>query len=80
MGIKCVPLLADIFLYSNEAEVIQSVLSAGKKRLESQFNFIYRYIDDVLSIHNPDFESYFVQMYPPELEIKDTMESNTSAS
>ena len=39
-----------------------------------------RYIDDVLSINKPDFENYLGQMYPPELEIKDTTESNTSAS
>ena len=38
----------------------------------------YRYIDDELSINNPDFEKY--QMYPPELEIKDMTESNLSAS
>ena len=80
MGTNCAPLLADIFLYSYEAEFIQSLLSAGKKRLASQFNFTYRYIDDVLSINNPDFENYLGQMYPPELEIKDTTESNTSAS
>ena len=47
MGINCAPLLANIFLYSYEAEFIQSLLSAGKKRLASQFNFTYRYIDDV---------------------------------
>ena len=56
------------------------MLSTGRKRLASQFNFTYRYIDDVLSINNPDFENYLGQMYPPELEIKDTTESNTSAS
>ena len=65
MGTNCAPLLADIFLYSYEAEFIQSLLSAGKKRLASQFNFTYRYIDDVLSINNPDFENYLGQMYPP---------------
>ena len=80
MGTNCAPLLADIFLYSYEAEFIQSLLSAGKKRLASQFNFTYRYIDDVLSINNSDFENYLGQMYPPELAIKDTTESNTSAS
>ena len=80
LGTNCAPLLADIFLYSYEAEFIQSLLSAGKKRLASQFNFTYRYIDDVLSINNPDFENYLGQMYPPELEIKDTTENNTSAS
>ena len=80
MGTNCAPLLADIFLYSYEAEFIQSLLSTGKKKLASQFNFTYRYIDDVLSINNPDFDNYLGQMYPAELEIKDTTESNTSAS
>ena len=80
MGTNCAPLLADIFLYSYEAEFIQSLLSTGKKKLTSQFNFKYRYIDDVLSINNPDFEKYLGQIYPAELENKDTLESNTSAS
>ena len=80
MGTNCAPLLADIFLYSYEAEFIQSLLSTSRKRLASQFNLTYRYIDDVLSINNPDFENYLGQMYPPELKIKDTTESDTSAS
>ena len=80
MGTNCAPLLADILLYSYEAEVIQSLLSTARKRLASHLNFTYRYINDVLSINNPDFENYLGQMYPPELEIKDTTESNTSAS
>ena len=80
MGKNCVPLLADTFPYSYEAEFSQSLLSAGKKRLASQFKFTYRYIDDVLSINKPDFENYLGQIYPPKLEIKDTTESNTSAS
>ena len=75
MGTNCVPLLADIFLYSYKAEFIQSLLSTGRKRLTSQFNFTYRYIDNALSIDNPDFENYLGQMYPP-----DTKESDTSAS
>ena len=80
MGTNCAPLLADIFLYSYEADFIQSLLSTGKKHLASQFNLTYRYIDDVLSINNPEFENYLGQMYPVELEIKDTTESTTSAS
>ena len=79
-GHQLCSLLADIFLYSYEAEFVQSLLSAVKKHLASQFNFIYRFIDDVLSINNPDFENYLGQMYPAELEIKDTTESNTYAS
>ena len=70
MGTNCAPLLAEIFLYSYEAEFIQSLFSTGRERLASQFNFTYRYIDDVLSINSPDFENYLGHMYPPELEIK----------
>ena len=70
MGTNRAPLLADIFLYSYEAEFIQSLLSTDRKRLASQFNFIYRYIDDVLSINNPDFENYLGQMYPLNLRSK----------
>ena len=32
------------------------------------------------SINNPDFENFLGQMYPAELNIKDTTESDTSAS
>ena len=56
MGTNCALLLADIFLYLYEADFIQSLLSTGKKKLASQFNFTYRNIDDVLSINNPGFD------------------------
>ena len=76
---QAVPLsLTDIFLYSYEVEFMQSLLSTGRKRLASQFNFTYyRYIDDVLSINNPELKNYLGHMYPLEFEIKDTMGSNT---
>ena len=61
------------------AEFIQSLLSTGRKQLASRFNFTYRYIDDVLSINNSEFENYLGQMYPVELDIKDKTESNISA-
>ena len=80
MGTNCAPLLVDIFLYSYEADFIQSLLSTGREKLASRFNFTYRYIDDVFSINNPEFENYLGQMDPVGLEIKDTTESNTSAS
>ena len=48
--------------------------------MASRFNFTSRYIDDVLSINNPEFENYLGQMYPVELEIKDTAESKASTS
>ena len=80
MGTNCVPLLADIFLYSYKARFIQTLLSTGRKQLAYRFNYICRNIDDVLIINNPEFENYMDKAYPVELEIKDTTGSNTSAS
>ena len=57
---------------------MESLLSTGKKKLASHFNFTYRYINDVLLINNN--KNNLGQMYPAELEIKDTTESYTSAS
>ena len=52
----------------------------GRKQLASRFNYTYtcRHIDDVVSINNP--ENNQGQMYPVELEIKDTTDSNNFAS
>jgi hypothetical protein len=43
------------------------------------FNYTFRYIDGVLSISNHNFHSYVHLIYPDELEIKDTTESDKSA-
>ena len=40
-GYELCPLLADIFLYSYQADFIQSLLSTGKKQLASRFNLTY---------------------------------------
>ena len=74
------PLLADLFLYSYEAEFVQSLLKAGKKYFAQQFNFTYRYIDDVLSRKNTKFAEYLEFFYPYELEIKETTETAASSS
>ena len=55
MGTNCAPLLADLFLYSYEAEFIQTLTKNGDKKLARFFNFTFRYIDDVLSLSNPRF-------------------------
>ena len=40
----------------------------------------YRYIDDILSLNNPNFGDYLEVIYPTELEVKDIRESINSAS
>ena len=64
-------------------EYIDDVLSINNPDFQIFFLecLIYvEYIDGVLSINTPDFHNYLGQMYPAELEINDTTESNTSSS
>jgi type IV secretory pathway VirB6-like protein len=80
MGTNWAPLLADLFLYSYEAEFVQKLLQDNNKKLAVSFNHTFRYIDDVLSINNHNFHNYVHLIYPDELEKKDTTESDKSAS
>ena len=80
MGTNCAPLLADLFLYSYEADFLDGLLKKKEKTLARTFNFSFRYIDDVLSLNNPRFGDFLHLIYPIELEIKDTTDTVKSAS
>ena len=58
MGTKCVPLLAELLLYSYEAGFIQGLLKTNEKKLARSFNFTFRYIDDVFSLINSKFDVF----------------------
>jgi hypothetical protein len=80
MGTNCAPLLADLFLYSYEADFIQGLLKKNEKKLVRSFNFTFHYIDDVLSLNNSRFGDFVGRIYPIELEIKDATDTDRSAS
>ena len=73
MGTNCAPLLADLFLYLYQADFIQGLLKKREKKLSRSFNLTFHYIDDVLG----DFVD---RIYPIELEIRDTTDTDRSAS
>jgi hypothetical protein len=80
MGTNCAPLLADLLLYSFEADFIQGLPKKSKKKLARSFNFTFHYIDDVLSLNNSRFGDFVDRIYPIELEIKHTTDTDRSAS
>jgi hypothetical protein len=80
MSTNCAPLLADLFLYSYEADFIQGLLKKNEKKLVRSFNFTFRYTDDVLSLNNTRFGDFVDRVYPIELEIRDTTDTDRSAS
>jgi hypothetical protein len=56
IGTYCAPLLANLFLYSYEAEFIQKFLYEKKKYLGVAINSSFQYIDDILPINNNQFQ------------------------
>jgi hypothetical protein len=80
MGTNCAPLFTDLFLYSYEEDFIQGLLKKNEKKLPRSFNFTFRYIDDVLLLYNSRFGDFVDSIYPIELEIKDTTDTDRSAS
>ena len=80
MGTNCARLLADLFLYWYETDFIQGLHKKNEKKLARSFNFMFCYIDDVISLNNSRFGDFVDRIYPIELEIKDITDTERSAS
>jgi hypothetical protein len=72
--------LTGISLLQSEAEFVQKLLRDNNKKLTLSFNHAFRYIDDILSINYHSFHNYVHVLYPDELNIKDTTESDKPAA
>ena len=64
MGTNCVPLVAESFLYCYERNFMDSLTMTIKLML-----LRLRYLDALLNIDNPYFQSMVNQIYPPELQL-----------
>ena len=69
----------DVF-FPYEAEFIQVLLKKNEKKLARSFNFTFRYKNDVLSLNNSRFGDFVDRIYPIEFEIKNTTDTDRSAS
>ena len=78
MGTNCAPLLADLFLYSYEADFIQGLLKKSDKKLVRFCNCTFLYIQ-MMSFHQIIL-SLVIFVYPIELEINDTTDTARYAS
>jgi hypothetical protein len=80
MGTNCAPLLADLFLCAYEVNFLQGLLKNKDRKLAQTFNSRFLYIDAILSPNNSRFGDYLHRIYPNELEVKDTTDTQKSAS
>ena len=80
MGTHCYPLLSDLFLHAYKADFLQGLLKNKNGKLTQTFNSSFRYINDVPSLNNSRFGDYLHHIYPNELEVTDTTDTQNSAS
>ena len=69
IGTNIAPLLADLFLHTFEYDFMLNTLKRDMTKA-IQFSNTFRYIDDLLSVKNEEFENYISTIYPSELELK----------
>jgi hypothetical protein len=80
MGTNCASLLADLFLHDYQADFLQGLLKNKERKLSQTFNSSFHYIEDVLSLNSSRFGNYLHLIYPNKLEVKDTADTQRSAS
>ena len=79
MGINCVPLVADLFLFCYERDFMTSLSDVKQAEIIEAFKSTSRYLDDLLNIDNPYFEGMVNRIYPPELQLNKANTSDTEA-
>lgn len=77
MGTNCAPLIADLFLYTFEKEFMRKLQDEKKLDIIQAFNGTSRYLDDILTIDNPFFDSFKNSIYPQELTLNKANTDNS---
>ena len=77
MGTNCAPLVADLFLFCYERDLMLSLSDNNQADIIEDFNSTSRYLDDLLYIDNPYFEQMVGQIYPTELQLNKANSSDT---
>ena len=79
MGTDCAPQLANLFLFHYEYSYMKGLMR-DNLCIAKRFSDTVRYIDDLLTLNNNSFEEEIINIYPPELTLKKTTESNSRIS
>ena len=66
MGTNCGVFLANYFLFTYELEFITSLIIDNDIELLEKFRFTSRYIDDIVSLNNSEFDNNKHKIYPTD--------------
>ena len=76
MGTNSAPLLADLSLHTFEYDFMLKTMKEDMSKAV-EFTNTFRYIDDLFSVSNNNFGKSIRDIYPSELELKDTTLNST---
>jgi len=76
MGSNSAPLLADLFIHTFEYDFMFKTMKADTSKAV-EFSTPFRYINDLFSVNNDNFGNSICEIYPSELELKDTTLSSS---
>ena len=79
MGTNYAPLMADLFFYCYERDLMDSRNHDNQADVIEAVNSTSRYLDELLNIDNPYFEDMVNQIYPRELQLNKTNTIDTEA-
>ena len=79
MGTDCAPQLANLFLFQYKYLYMKNLMR-DNLCMAKRFSNTVRYIDDRLTLNNSHFEEEITNIYPSELTLKKTSESDTKLS
>ena len=80
METNCVLLVADLFLFCYEMDLMMSLTKEKLYDLIDAFNSTSRYQDDLLNIDNIHFEHMVHRIYPAELQLNKVNASDTESA
>ena len=80
MCTNCAPLIADLFLYCYERGFMSNLQKSKRFDLIYMFNDNSRYLDDIFTINNPEFEKHIPDIYPAELQLNKANASDKETS
>ena len=80
MGTNCAPLIADLFLFCYEMEIMSNLHKSKRYDLKDMFYDTSRYLDDIFTIDNPEFEKHIPDIYPTELQLNKANNSDKETS
>ena len=80
MGTNCAPLVADLFLFCYERDLMMSLSDDKQADVIDAFNTTSRCLGDILNVNNVHFDNMVSQIYSSELKLNKANASDTEAA